>query len=380
MATLRVLILGAGFGGLEAAARLSEGAPDRVDVTLIDQSDAFVFGFSKLDVMFGRSTLPHVRARYDAIRKPAVTFRRERVLAIDPVARRVVTGAGSHKADVLVVALGADLDPAATPGLVEGSHEFYSVEGAERLAGALPTFTEGHAVIGVIGTPYKCPPAPSETALMLDDFLSARGHRHDVRITVVSPLGTPVPPTSRAILDAFAERDITYLGGTTVTRLDPGRGSAVLHDGAELDVDLFLGVPLHRVPPVLADSGLCDGGWVGFDPRTLATSFPGSTPSAMWPTPRCRGQACSPRPPRVVVEQVLAEIRGGDISAYDGYGTCYIEFGGGRVARAEMTFITMSGPQGGPFVTPSMELAREKEDFASSRLRRWFGRRETALR
>jgi sulfide:quinone oxidoreductase len=328
--------------------------------------------------MFGRTTLRRVRARYAELQKAAVTFRQERVVVIDPVARQVVTDRGSHRADVLVVGLGADLDPAATPGLVEGGYEFYSEAGAQRLAGVLPSFTGGHAVIGVMGTPYKCPPAPSETALMLHDYLTARGHRRATRISVVSPLGTPVPPspeTSRALLDAFAERDITYLGGTTVTRLEPGRGTAVLHDGAELDVDLFLGVPLHRVPDVVAESGLCVGGWVGVNPHTLATSFPrvyalGDVANA--PVPRAGVFAETAA--RVVAEQILAELRGGDVSAYDGYGTCYIEFGSGRVARVEITFITLSGPRGGPFAPPSMDLAREKEEFASTRLLRWFGR------
>ena len=51
----RALILGAGFGGLELATTLSEALGDEADVTLIDKSDAFVFGYSKLDVMFGRA-------------------------------------------------------------------------------------------------------------------------------------------------------------------------------------------------------------------------------------------------------------------------------------------------------------------------------------
>ena len=50
----RVVILGAGFGGLELSTTLSEAFGGELEVTLIDQSDAFVFGFSKLDVMFGR--------------------------------------------------------------------------------------------------------------------------------------------------------------------------------------------------------------------------------------------------------------------------------------------------------------------------------------
>ena len=58
---------------------------------------------------------------------------RETVTAIDPDARRVTTDAGVHEADVLVIALGADYDMDATPGLAEGGNEFYSVAGAERL-------------------------------------------------------------------------------------------------------------------------------------------------------------------------------------------------------------------------------------------------------
>ena len=143
--TMRVLILGAGFGGLELATRLSEtlGNRDQVAVTLIDQSDHFVFGYSKLDVMFGKQEPAAVRVPYDAIAKPGVTFRQETIVSIDPDRKRAVTDVGAYDGDVLVVALGADLDPSATPGLVEGGHEFYSVAGAERLRDVLPTFAGG---------------------------------------------------------------------------------------------------------------------------------------------------------------------------------------------------------------------------------------------
>jgi sulfide:quinone oxidoreductase len=46
----RVVILGAGFAGLELSTMLSAAPGDEVDVTLIDNDDAFVVGFSKLDV------------------------------------------------------------------------------------------------------------------------------------------------------------------------------------------------------------------------------------------------------------------------------------------------------------------------------------------
>jgi sulfide:quinone oxidoreductase len=379
MAKLRVVVLGAGFGGLELATRLSESAAEHVDITLIDKNDAFVFGFSKLDVMFGRTTLADVRAPYREIDKAAVTFRQETVTAIDPAAKRVTTDRATYAADVLVIALGADLDPAATPGLIEGGHEFYSMAGAAGLAPVLGGFESGHAVIGVMGTPYKCPPAPAETALMLHDYLVERGRRSAVEISIVSPLPTPVPPspdTSKALLAAFAEREIRYVGSSTVASLDPGGSTATLHTGEEMGYDLFLGVPLHRAPRVVIESGLADAnGWINVEPTTLATDHPdvyalGDVANA--PVPRAG--VFAERAAGVVADRILAQIYGGEVAPYDGYGMCYIEFGSGNVGRVEVTFITANGPQGGPFTAPSPLLAVEKENFGTSRLHRWFGR------
>jgi sulfide:quinone oxidoreductase len=274
----RSVVLGAGFGGLELATLLSEALGDDIDVTLIDKSDAFVFGYSKLDVMFGRTTPEAIRLPYREIAKPGVHFLQQTITAIDPVARRVFTDGGVHEADLLIVALGADYDLDATPGLAEGGNEFYSLNGAERLGEMLPTFSQGRAIIGICGAPFKCPPAPSEAALLLHDYLSARGVRDACEIAVVMPFGSPVPPspdTSRALVAAFAERDIEFVPSRCVTSLDPGRQVAVLDDGSQMPYDLFLGVPKHRAPDVVVASGMTDDGYVPVNPKTLGTRFPG---------------------------------------------------------------------------------------------------------
>ena len=134
----RIVVLGAGFGGLELCTMLSELLGEDADVTLIDKSDAFVFGFSKLDIMFRGAAPDSVRMYYRDIVKPGVRVLRETITAIDPESRTVSTDAGTHAADVLVIALGADYDMDATPGLAEAGNEFYSVAGAERLAGIDP--------------------------------------------------------------------------------------------------------------------------------------------------------------------------------------------------------------------------------------------------
>src|SRR5947209_9539255 len=154
---MRVVVLGAGFGGLELTTRLSEEHGDAADVVLIDQSDGFVFGFSKLEVMFGRAQPDAVRHSYAAVVKPGVRFVQATVTAIDPAAKRVETDAGTFDADILVVALGADLHPEATPGLLEGGHEFYTVPGAFALRDVLARFDGGRVIVGVTSLPFKCP-------------------------------------------------------------------------------------------------------------------------------------------------------------------------------------------------------------------------------
>ncbi len=373
----RVVVLGAGFGGLELSTMLSEALGGDVEVTLIDKSDAFVFGFSKLDLMFGRTTVEAVRLAYRDIAKPGVRVLRETITAIDPEARRVTTDAGAHEADFLVIALGADYDMDATPGLAEGGNEFYSVAGAERLAGIIPTFSQGHAVIGVCGAPFKCPPAPSECALLLDDELTARGVRNACEISFVIPLGTPVPPspeTSAALTTEFGERDITLISGRRVSALDPARSVAILDDGTELPFDLFLGVPRHRAPDVVIASGMTEDGYIPVDSATLETRFPGvyavgDVATAGVPKAGVFAEGAA----RTVAQTLIAELRGGERpDRHLGRGTCYIEFGNGRVGSVDIDFL--SGPsRTGTFHPPSAALAAEKANFSTSRRARWFG-------
>jgi len=380
---MRVVIAGAGFGGLELATLLSEEFGDDADVVLIDKADQFVFGFSKLDVMFGRTSAEHVVHRYADVVRPGVRFVQTTVRALDPVARRVTTDDGVFDADILIVALGADLDPAATPGLVEGGNEFYTVAGAFALREVLAGFAGGRIVIGVTSTPYKCPPAPSETALLMHDFLRRRGLRDSSHISLVMPLGTPIPPSpdaSDAILGAFAERGIAWHPGQSVRNLDPARKVAVLSGGEELPYDLFLGVPHHCAPAVVVESGMTVDGWIPVNPLTLETEFPdvyavGDVTSVGTPKAGvfAEGQAT------VVAKQIIGRIRGsGASSGYDGRGICYLEFGDDMVAKVDVTFVGGQAPAG-VLHGPSAELLADKTAFGSQRIQRWFGRTWTPL-
>jgi sulfide:quinone oxidoreductase len=374
---VRVLILGAGFGGLELATCLSDALGDQVAVTLIDKNDSFIFGYSKLDVMFGKEEPAAVRLPYSAITKPRVEFRQETVLSIDPEQKRAVTDRGSYEGDVLVVALGADLDPSATPGLVEGGHEFYTEAGVERLRDVLPVFKGGSVVVAVTTPHYKCPPAPSETVMLMHDFLLERGLRDASRITLVTPQPTPLPVSPEvgaAILAELTDRGIQFVGGAQITGVDPGGHAVRLADGTAIESDLILAVPLHVAPPVVVQSGLTEGGWIPVDKYTLKTRFPdvyafGDVASVGVP----RAGVFSEGQGKVVAEQLIARHRSqADSARYEGAGVCYLEFGRGKVGRVDVNFL------GGPSTTaalqmPSAELRAEKTAFGSTRRARWFG-------
>ena len=372
----RILVLGAGFAGLELATILSDELGDEAGVTLIDDGDAFLFGYSKLDVMFGRVRLDDVRVPYDTFAKPGVRFVRERVTAIDPEARHVTTSGGAYDGDVLVIGLGAEFDFAATPGLVEGENEFYTVAGASRLRDVLPGFERGRAIVGICGAPYKCPPAPSEAALLLHAFLSERGVRGACEITVVTPFGRPVPPspdTSVALVEAFGARGIELVAERRVTSVDAERSVAVLDDGAELPYDLFLGVPKHRAPGVVLESGMAVDGFVPVEPRTLETRF--KDVYALGDVANvgvAKAGVFAEGAARTVAAAVLARIRGGDTSTYDGRGSCFVEFGGGLVGRVDVDFFAGETPVG-VYHAPSHAIAEEKQQFGASRRARWFG-------
>ncbi|WP_433709168.1 NAD(P)/FAD-dependent oxidoreductase [Nocardia sp. CA-084685] len=377
--TPTVLILGAGFGGLELAACLSESLPGEVRVVLVDRNDGFIFGFSKLEILFHDRTLGSVRISYRDLVLPGVEFRQEEVTSIDPQTRHVITDSTHYDPDFLVIALGADYDPAATPGFVADGQEYYSIQGACRLRDRLADFNGGRILIAILSVPFKCPPAPYEGAMLLHELLSRRGIRDRTRLHVLTPTDSPIPvsaDTSAALVEALARRGIDYSPGRRVHSLDPENHVAETHSGDLLPYDLFVGIPTHRVPLVVEASGLTvDGGdgWIHVDPRTLATPYPGIYAigdCADAPVPRAG--VFAENAARTVAAHIAAQLhRTPAPGKYLGQGSCYIEFGDGLVGKVDADFL--SGPKPvAPFIRPSVELATEKVEFAATRIRRWF--------
>jgi sulfide:quinone oxidoreductase len=138
--------------------------------------------------------------------------------------------------------------------------------------------------------------------------------------------------------------------------------------------DLFLGIPKHRVPAVVVASGMTVNGWIPVDPKNLKTKFPhvyavGDVTSVGTPKAGVFAEGAA----RIAAASLIAEVEGREEPpAYNGAGSCYVEFGLDRVGRVDVDFFSGPSPTGS-FVEASAALVSEKEHFGSSRRARWFG-------
>jgi sulfide:quinone oxidoreductase len=330
--------------------------------------------------MLGRQSADDIRLYYRDFERDGVEFRQETVTGVDPAARRVATDAGSYDADFVVVALGADYDFAATPGFEQGGHEYYSLAGAERLRDALADFKGGNVLVSVLGQPFKCPPAPFEGSFLLHEHFTQQGIRDSVEMATTFPMARPVPVTgevAQMFRDGLAARNVKELSEHLVTGIDPATRTAQLASGETLPYDLFVGIPIHRAPAALADTGLVVNNWVPVDQSNLRTPFPGVY--ALGDV--CTGPRTVPKAgifaeaaARVVADDIVAAITGAEPPApYEGSGVCYAEFGGGLVSKVEINFLRGDTPTAQRY-NPSPEYAAEKEEFGAVRRERWFGR------
>jgi sulfide:quinone oxidoreductase len=379
----KVLILGAGFGGLEAASILRERLDESHSITLVDKNDHFIIGFSKFEVMFGRKSAGQVKSYYKDLAYEGVNFVRDTIEVIDPERKRVETRNHTFDYDFLIVGLGAELAPEAMPGFVEGGYEFYSLEGAERLYPVLEGFTAGTILLSVFGKPIKCPPAPFEAVFQLHDFFSARGVREAIDLKMLIPAPAPMPNARGAaeqLKRRLAERNISLLTEHKVTGLVPVSRQALVKGREPLAYDLFIGVPLHRAPKVVRESPLGKGGWIKVDHQNLATEFENvyavgdvtQIPVGDKAVPKAG--AFAEAAARVVAADIIYKITGQDRPMpFEATGVCFLEFGGGQVAQVSANYL--GGPEPESVLEgPSEALRLGKERFERERLERWFRR------
>jgi sulfide:quinone oxidoreductase len=269
----RVVVLGGGVGGTLAANLLDKELGAEVEVTVVDPTGMHLYQPGFLYVALGEANGRWLSRDERTLLRTGVDLAIERAIRIHPEAGTVrLARGGNLDWDYLVLATGARLVPEEIPGLVEGSHDFYSLDGAERLREELRRFDSGHVKVGIAGIPYKCPPAPVEFVFMLEEYLRKRGIRNRSEVTLLSPLNRAftIESASKVVQPIMRERGINLETFFNVESVDPGAHVVSSLEGDKAEYDLLVLVPPHRGQQVITDSGLGDaGGWVPTDRLTL---------------------------------------------------------------------------------------------------------------
>ncbi len=343
MAKAKVLVLGGGVGGTFVANKLSRH--NEVEVTVVDATGVHQYQPGLLYVPFGWEEPRKLRFEERKLLNPKVNLVTAVVERIDPDKRQVkVMHDGTLSYDYLVLATGSCPIPDEIPGLAEGGHHFYTEPAAIKLRAALESFSGGHIVVGIGGFPYKCPPAPIEFTLLLDDWLRQKGLRQKTEITFVTPLpqAFSIPTVVPLVEELFARKGIKVETFFNTDSVDPEKRVVTSLEGMELPYDLLVLIPPHRGAPVIDASGLGDkGGWVPTDKFTLqvkghdrlfalgdATDLPVSK----------SGAAAHFEAP-VLAHNLLRLIQDKEPDAkYDGSVMCFVEAGEGKATMLRFNY------------------------------------------
>lgn len=431
------LILGGGFGGLSCANELRRLLPGSHRIIVVDQSPEFVIGATKTWVMLGELDPRKALHPRRMLEKRGIDFVQAHINSIDPanlsidITRGNSEGPGPLKGDYLVIALGADYNMGAVPGLDGAAHSFYDLAGAAKLREELRSFKGGEIVVLIPRAPFKCPPAPYEAALMLADHLKRR--KISLKLTVATvegaPMATAGPEIGAFVRGEMEKAGITYLTQRKTVSVDGARRkitlesvapsqSAIPNPQSEISYDLLIAIPPHVPPKVVLDSSLKGpNGWIPIDretcrandssvkhggsedsPPQVLRGDPDPNDNLITRTTRglfaigdCTVSALpgkfKPDVPLVlpkagvfadaqgivVARNIALEIEGrSSRSAFDGKGFCYIETGDMHAARGDGSFFEIPHPTMSHAV-PDMTHYQAKREWVKSLVKRLLG-------
>ncbi|MGI0035217.1 MAG: NAD(P)/FAD-dependent oxidoreductase, partial [Nitrososphaera sp.] len=283
--------------------------------------------------------------------------------------------------DYLIVALGAELAPEKIPGFVGRGYNLYDPQQVPKLRDRLLSINRGRVAIAIMGMPYKCPPAPYEASIIISNVLTKNGSRNSVEIDVYTPapIALPVagPQISAGVVEIIAQNGVRFnphhkLQSVSDSQLE-------FENGTKKDYDLLVGIPPHRAPEVVRNSGLTGGGdWIQVDKHMMKTSV-GNIFAIGDVTEIKVGNLALPKAgifaeeqAKVVAQQIIDEIGSRPAMAtFSGQGYCFVEVGNGRAGYLEADFYNQAGPVL-KLEPPSAENYEKKQDFERTRIKEWL--------
>ena len=377
----RILILGAGFGGLAAANTLRKSLGLEHRVIIIDRKKSFMMGLVKLWILEGSRKLQESQTPLDGLNTKGIEYLNDDVARIDMASGRVEAKEhGWIEYDYLIVALGAEPAPERIAGFAGRGYNLYDAKQVEPLREKLLSLKGGRVAVAIMGMPYKCPPAPYEASLIIDALLERNGTRKSIEIDFYTPAPMALPIAGKQISDTVAEmvsqRGIRFHPNHKIRSVSDG--ALEFENGAREGYDVLVGIPPHKVPEVIKASGLAAGDWMSVDPRMMKTQFPNVfavgdvTEIKVGALAVPKAGIFAEEQAKAASQQIINEIAGKQAAAaFSGQGYCFMEVGGRQAGYIEADFFNQSGPQL-RLDPPSEQNYEKKQDFERTRVKEWL--------
>lgn len=377
---MNVIILGGGFGGLAAANELRENLNQDIRITVIDRKDWFMMDLVKLWIINGTREFEFSKRPLGDISKKGIEFINEEVMKIDPVGKLVRTKYRQFHYDYLIIALGVELAPEQIPGLKENGFILYDINDVLKIRDTLRQMSSGKIVIAITGFPYKCPPAPFEAALLIRSILEERGVSDSVQIDFYSPMPITLPAggpqVSEEILQILESKKIGFHGNHKVILVEPNK---IRFENKEIDFDVLISIPPHKVPSVIVESGFTEYGKFVMVDKTCKTKYDHVyaigdvnqimvTDKIAVPKAGIFAEAEGVTVSRNIISQIKNEL---EMSTFDGKGGCFLETGNGTAGYLQVDMFATPDPLT-ELKSSSAEHFLEKEKFEQERLKKWL--------
>jgi sulfide:quinone oxidoreductase len=389
----QVLILGGGFGGLTSANLIRKSlSQEECEITVVDKNQHFMMGLVNLWILSGSRRLEDSQIALNKLEGKGIKFLNDEITGIDPSENSVTTKTNPNKLkyDYLVMALGAEVAPKLIDGFEDNDESCFNVyepKQVPRLREKLLSMKSGRVVVCIADIPYKCPPAPYEVSLLINDILIKNGTRDsiDLNMYVPTPIALPVagPTMSQDVVNLLNNNNINFHPLHKLKKvLD--KKTIEFENGNNTSYDVLAVIPPHRVPQVIKDSNLLADGhqhWINVDRFTLRTKY--KNIFAIGDVTEIRLDKTTTIPKagifaegeaKVVSQQIINEIKNNSSNKalkFDGKGFCFMEIGDKKAGYIDTDFYNEAGP-----ITrldpPSGESYQKKLDFERSRLNEWL--------
>lgn len=359
----RIVILGAGIGGVIVATELAKALGSQHEIIIVDQEEYYHFSPSFVWMIVGKRELPQISVPIKKIERRGIRFMQGRVEQIDVVNKVVRVSGVEVVADVLVVALGAVTHMEGLSSLEQHGHNLYSAAGAQAICDTRKSAQGKQLAVVVCSMPFKCPAAPYEAAMLLQADLGAA--KTNTAVSIYSPEPGPMPvageAVSKKVVELLDHKGIAYFPKHVVNN-DSTANSLLFQDGKSEHYDYLVYVPKHKVPDVLVECGLAQaGGWVPVDMHTMASKYPdvyvlGDSAGIPLKNGKSLPKAgvFAHSQAKVVAHNIAAKLAGQNADArFNGHGSCFIEMGKGMASKGAGNFYAEPDPQVGvAFPTP----------------------------